>query len=66
MGLSAKVVMLADSDTALTAYKSGNIEINNGIYSFDDIENLKKTDKTFKIIPDLGVYYYIFNLGDTK
>lgn len=57
--------MIVDQSTSLTAYESGDIQVNEQI-PLAEIPRLQAEDKTFKILPYVGTYYYMFNIGDKK
>ncbi|MBF8984358.1 peptide ABC transporter substrate-binding protein [Lutibacter sp. B2] len=57
-----EAVMIVDESTALTAYESGELDVLDEKIPVQEIPRLKESDPTFKIIPQVGTYYYIFNV----
>ncbi|GAB6108476.1 ABC transporter substrate-binding protein [Fusibacter bizertensis] len=55
-------MMIVDQSTALTAYEAGELDIMDS-FPVSEIPRLIAEDPTFKIMPYVGTYYYIFNVG---
>jgi len=53
--------MIVDESTMLTAYESGELDIIDSMPSAE-IPRLQAEDDTFMIMPQVGTYYYIFNV----
>lgn len=58
-------LMIVDQSTALTAFEAGEIDFIDEVPN-QEIPRLLAESDTFKILPYIGTYYYIFNIGDTK
>ncbi len=56
-------LMINEGTTALNGYEKGEIQVMDGITA-DRIPQLLKEDPNFKIYPQLGTYYIIFNTDD--
>lgn len=54
-------LMIVEESTALTAYESGEIDANDHL-PVPEIPRLKENDPNFEILPEVGTYYYIFNV----
>lgn len=61
------ILMIVDASTSLTAVEAGEIDVvdSMGIPN-QEIPRLTAESDTFKIMPYIGTYYFIFNVGDTK
>ncbi|QXM06512.1 peptide ABC transporter substrate-binding protein [Crassaminicella indica] len=57
-----KAMMIVEESTALTAYEAGELDVIDQI-PVQEIPRLKKEDPTFMIWPEVGTYYYIFNVN---
>lgn len=55
--------MIVDESTQLTAYESGELDIIDTMPTAE-IPRLAAEDPTFTIAPQLGTYYYIFNVNN--
>jgi len=55
-------LMIVDQSTALTAYEAGELDIVDD-FPVSEIPRLIAEDPTFQIMPYVGTYYYIFNVG---
>ncbi|MDN5351438.1 MAG: oligopeptide transport system substrate-binding protein [Clostridiales bacterium] len=55
-------MMIVDQSTALTAYEAGELDILDDMPT-SEIPRLQAEDPTFQIMPYVGTYYYIFNVG---
>ncbi len=55
-------MMIVDQSTALTAYEAGELDIIDS-FPVSEIPRLIAEDPTFQIMPYVGTYYYIFNVG---
>ncbi|WZL74055.1 peptide ABC transporter substrate-binding protein [Clostridiaceae bacterium 35-E11] len=53
--------MIVEESTALAAYESGKIDVNDHL-PISEIARLQENDENFQILPELGTYYYIFNV----
>ncbi|KXG76520.1 peptide ABC transporter substrate-binding protein [Thermotalea metallivorans] len=53
--------MIVEESTMLTAYEAGELDIIDSMPS-QEIPRLQAEDPTFKILPTIGTYYYIFNV----
>jgi ABC-type oligopeptide transport system substrate-binding subunit len=53
--------MIVESTTALTAYQNGELDLIDDLPSAE-ITKLQSEDPTFKVLPTIGTYYYMFNL----
>jgi oligopeptide transport system substrate-binding protein len=53
--------MIVDQSTMLTAYESGELDVIDDMPT-QEIPRLQAEDPNFKILPQLGTYYYIFNV----
>lgn len=53
--------MIVDESTMLTAYESGELDIIDSMPSAE-IPRLQAEDPTFMIMPQVGTYYYMFNV----
>lgn len=58
-------MMIVDQSTALTAYEAGELDLIDS-FPVSEIPRLIAEDPTFQIMPYVGTYYYIFNVGITK
>lgn len=58
-------MMIVDHSTALTAYEAGELDIIDEMPT-SEIPRLLAEDSTFKIMPYVGTYYYIFNVDMEK
>ncbi|WP_231701790.1 peptide ABC transporter substrate-binding protein [Crassaminicella thermophila] len=56
-----EALMIVEESTALTAYESGEIDVIDKI-PVQEIPRLQAEDPTFMIWPEIGTYYYIFNV----
>ncbi|RKD26389.1 oligopeptide transport system substrate-binding protein [Caminicella sporogenes DSM 14501] len=54
--------MIVDQSTALTAYESGELDVIDNMPT-QEIPRLQAEDPTFTILPQIGTYYYIFNVN---
>ncbi|MCT4620604.1 MAG: peptide ABC transporter substrate-binding protein [Marinisporobacter sp.] len=54
-------LMIVEESTALTAYEAGEIEVDDHI-PVQEIPRLMENDPTFSIWPEVGTYYFIFNV----
>ncbi|NLV22174.1 MAG: peptide ABC transporter substrate-binding protein [Syntrophomonadaceae bacterium] len=52
---------IAEASTMLSSYEAGELDIIDSV-PLEEIENLKKTSKEFTVTPQLGTYYYCFNV----
>ena len=53
--------IITDAGTALNAYKAGQIQVDTSSFNPSDIPSLKK-QPDFHVYPNLGTYYYGFNV----
>ncbi|MBF8984353.1 peptide ABC transporter substrate-binding protein [Lutibacter sp. B2] len=53
--------MIVDQSTSLSAYEAGDVEVIDEM-PVQEIPRIQKEDPTFKIFPQVGTYYYIFNV----
>lgn len=58
-------LMIVDQSTALTAYEAGELDLIDS-FPVSEIPRLIAEDPTFQIMPYVGTYYYIFNVGITE
>jgi len=58
-------MMIVDQTTALTAFKAGEVDALDQVPP-EAIPQLQAESNTFKIMPYVGTYYYMFNIGDKK
>ncbi len=58
-------MMIVDQSTALTAYEAGELDLIDS-FPVSEIPRLIAEDPTFQIMPYVGTYYYIFNVGITE
>lgn len=56
-------LMIVEQSTAFTAYKNGDIHLIDDVPS-EEIANLMAGDPEFRLIPQVGTYYYIFNMEE--
>lgn len=56
-----KVTFISDSSSAMTAYRSGEIDVFKGVPS-QEVAKLQTEDDEFYILPFPGVEYYVFNM----
>ncbi len=56
-----EAIIITDSMTALTAYEQDEVAILDTLPD-QEISRLKMEEPTFKVLPMLGTYYYIFNV----
>lgn len=56
-----EVSMIVESTTGLTAYEAGELDVIDEVPN-QEIPRLQANDPTFKILPQIGTYYYIFNV----
>lgn len=56
-----KLPIIVDAGTALNAYKAGKLQVDTSGFNPTDIPSLKKT-KDWHLAPNLGTYYYGFNV----
>ncbi|QXM06508.1 peptide ABC transporter substrate-binding protein [Crassaminicella indica] len=56
-----EALMIVEQSTALTAYEAGEIDIIDDLPT-QEIPRLKAENPTFMIWPEVGTYYYIFNV----
>ncbi|WIF94071.1 peptide ABC transporter substrate-binding protein [Caminicella sporogenes] len=54
--------MIVDQSTTLTAYESGELDAIDNMPT-QEIPRLQAEDPTFTILPQIGTYYYIFNVN---
>lgn len=54
--------MIVDESTMLTAYESGELDIIDSMPTAE-IPRLQAEDDTFMILPQVGTYYFIFNVN---
>ena len=52
---------IAEASTMLSAYQAGELDVIDSV-PLDEIARLKKEAKDFYILPQLGTYYYCFNV----
>jgi len=52
---------IAEASTMLSSYEAGELDIIDSV-PLEEIDNLKKTSKEFTVTPQLGTYYYCFNV----
>ena len=58
-------MMIVDQSTGLTAYEANELDILDDMPT-SEIPKLIAEDPTFQIMPYVGTYYYIFNVGITE
>lgn len=58
-------LMIVDASTSLTAFEAGEVDVIDEVPN-QEIPRLTAESDTFKIMPYVGTYYFIFNIGDTK
>ncbi len=58
-------MMIVDQSTALTAYEANELDVIDSVPT-SEIPKLIAEDPTFQIMPYVGTYYYIFNVGITE
>ena len=58
-------MMIVDQSTGLTSYEANELDILDDMPT-SEIPKLIAEDPTFQIMPYVGTYYYIFNVGITK
>ncbi len=58
-------MMIVDQSTALTAYEANELDLIDSM-PVSEIPKLIAEDPTFQIMPYVGTYYYIFNVGMDK
>ncbi|SHI88123.1 oligopeptide transport system substrate-binding protein [Geosporobacter subterraneus DSM 17957] len=56
-----EVSMIVESTTGLTAYEAGELDVIDEVPN-QEIPRLQANDPTFRILPQIGTYYYIFNV----
>jgi oligopeptide transport system substrate-binding protein len=56
-----EALMIVEQSTALTAYEAGEIDVIDDLPN-QEIPRLQAEDDTFMIWPEVGTYYYIFNV----
>jgi len=56
------MTMIVDDATKLTAYQNGEVDFIDNVPS-QEIQRLQMEDDTFYLEPQLGSYYYIFNVA---
>ena len=56
-------LMIVEQSTSFTAYKNGDIHVIDDVPS-EEIANLMAGDPEFRLIPQVGTYYYIFNMEE--
>lgn len=52
---------IAEASTMLASFEAGELDVIDSV-PLDEIETLKKESKEFQMIPQLGTYYYCFNV----
>jgi len=52
---------IAEESTMLASYEAGELDVIDSV-PLEEIERLKKESKEFHMIPQLGTYYYCFNV----
>ncbi|WP_187142752.1 peptide ABC transporter substrate-binding protein [Thermanaerosceptrum fracticalcis] len=52
---------IAEASTMLSAFEAGEVDVIDEV-PLEEIPRLKKESKEFKILPQLGTYYYCFNV----
>lgn len=57
-----EAVMIVEESTSLTAYEADELDVIDQI-AVQEIPRLKANDPTFTIWPEVGTYYYIFNVN---
>ena len=57
-----EAMMIVDQSTGLTAYEANELDILDDMPT-SEIPKLLAEDKTFQIMPYVGTYYFIFNVG---
>ena len=60
-----KLPIIVDAGTALNAYRANKLQIDTSGFNPTDIPTLKKT-KDWHLTPNLGTYYYGFNVKNIK
>jgi len=58
-------MMIVDQSTGLTSYEANELDILDD-FPVSEIPKLIAEDPTFQIMPYVGTYYYIFNVGITE
>lgn len=56
-----EISMIVESTTGLTAYEAGELDVIDEVPN-QEIPRLQASDPSFKILPQIGTYYYIFNV----
>lgn len=56
-----KVTFISDSSSAMTAYRSGEVDVFKGVPS-QEVAKLQAEDDEFYVLPFPGVEYYVFNV----